>query len=366
MRARLAEEFESEFARYPKALYVSHHTTAGFLDQRLARRLDHDPERVRAYIKVFQEIFPPNAGYVHDELDLRTELSDEQRATEPENADSHLTFVSAGLQSAASYDHEHEKPVWFVDLDGVHRGGTRKRRTTVVGYGGEEVVGGTRIEVEASARPVDALDLREAECGFVDRIQALVDEHDVSFGRLDVTLAPEEAAASLTVNEFEPLLMNRDVRGALLSPLRFMADQGREVLKTPLSLPGKALRLPGKALRFSGKTLRVAKAGTTVLRSSPGPVLDSATVEAVHVMNRVLARMGVDESVIARVLGRTLTLPVTRFQGLRRGISLPVIDRDGDGSGEIPWGTYQSPILLQWRAAPRPTRQLDVKLVRFV
>ena len=161
-------------------------------------------------------------------------------------------------------------------------------------------------------------------------------------------------------------LMNRDARGALLSPLRFMADQGREVLKTPLSLPGKALRLPGKALRFSGKTLRVAKAGTTVLRSSPGPVLDTATVEAVHVMNRVLARMGVDESVIARVLGRTLTLPVTRFQGLRRGISLPVIDRDGDGRGEIPWGTYQSPILLQWRAAPRPTRQLDVKLVRFV
>ena len=167
------------------------------------------------------------------------------------------------------------------------------------------------------------------------------------------------------MNEFEPLLMTRDLRGALLSPLRFMADQGKEILRTPLSLPGKALRLPGKALRLSGRALNVAKMGTTVLRTSPGPVIDTATVEAVHIMNRVLERIGVDESVIARVLNRALALPVRRFQGLSREISLPVIDRDGDGNGEIPWGTYQSPILIQWRAPAETTRELDVKLVRF-
>ncbi|WP_420636282.1 hypothetical protein [Candidatus Palauibacter sp.] len=366
VRAKLAEEFGSEFARYPKALYVSDHTTAGFLDQRLAQRLDHDQAKLQEFIRVFHDIFPPKAGYVHDELDLRTELSDEQRATEPENADSHLTFIGAGLQSAASYDHEKDQPVWFVDLDGVHRGGTRQRRTTIVGYGEEEVLARAQLTVEVPSRGIDAIDLREQEFGFVDRLQALVEEHGVSFGRLDVSLAPQEAGASLTVNEYEPLLMDSDLRGALLSPLRFMADQGREVLSRPLSLPGKALRLPGKALRLSGKALHVAKVGTTVLRSSPGPVIDSATVEAVHIMNRVLKRIGVDESVIARVLSRTLALPVSRFQGLRRGISLPVIDRDGDGKGEIPWGTYQSPILIQWKAPKGPTRELDVKLVRFV
>ena len=366
VRAKLAEEFGSEFARYPKALYISDHTTAGYLDQRLAQRLEYDQAKLQEFIRVFHEIFPPKAGYVHDELDLRTELSDEQRATEPENADSHLTFIGAGLQSAASYDHEKDKPVWFVDLDGVHRGGTRQRRTTVVGYGEEEVVARTQLTVQVPSHGIDAIDLREQEFGFVDRLQALVEEHGVPFGRLDVSLAPQEKGASLTVNEYEPLLMNSDLRGALLSPLRFMADQGREVLSRPLSLPGKALRLPGKALRLSGKALHVARMGTTAFRSSPGPVIDSATVEAVHILNRVLERIGVDESVIARVLNRTLAFPVSRFQGLRRGISLPVIDRDGDGKGEIPWGTYQSPILIQWKAPKGPTRELDVKLVRFV
>ncbi len=365
VRARLAEEFGSDFARYPKALYISHHTTAGYLDQRLAQRLDNDRTRLRDYIKVFNEIFPPNAGYEHDELELRTELTDEQKATEPENADSHLTFISAGLQSAASYDNESGRPVWFVDLDGVHRGGTRDRRTTVVGYGSEEVVAQSRLSVEASPRAIDAIDLREPESGFVDRLQDLVEEHGISFGRLDVSLAAPETNASLTVNEYEPLLMKNDLRGVLLSPLRFMADQGREALRTPLSLPGKALRLPGKALRLSGKALNVARMGTTVLRTSPGPVLDTATVEAVHILNWALERIGVDESVIARVLNRALAVPVSRFQGLRRQISLPVIDRDGDGNGEIPWGTYQSPILIQWRAPTETTRELDVKLVRF-
>ena len=366
VRARLAEEFGAEFARYPKALYISHHTTAGYLDQRLAQRLDDDRTRLREYLRVFHEIFPPNAGYEHDELERRTELSEEQKATEPENADSHLTFIGAGLQSAASYDNESGRPVWFVDLDGVHRGGTRRRWTTVVGYGSEEVVAQARLSVQTSQRAIDAVDLREPAAGLVDRLQGLVEEHGISFGRLDVSLAPGEANASLTVNEFEPLLMKRDLRGVLLSPLRFMADQGREILRTPLSLPGKALRLPGKALRLSGKALHVARMGTTVLRTSPGPVLDTATVEAVHIMNRALERLGVDESVIARVLSRALALPVRRFQGLRREISLPVIDRDGDGSGEIPWGTYQSPILIQWRAPTETTRDLDVKLVRFI
>ena len=365
VRARVAEEFGSDFIRYPKALYISDHTTAGYLDQRLAQRLDHDREKVREYIKVFHEVFPPNAGYEHDELERRTELSDEQKATEPENADSHLTFISAGLQSATSYDNQRGRPVWFVDLDGVHRGGTRRRRTTVVGYGSEKVVAQTRLNVEASPRSIDAIDLREPGSGFVDHLEDLVEEHGVSYGRLDVSLTPEETDASLTVNEYEPLLMKNDLRRALLSPLRFMADQGRQVLRTPLSLPGKALRLPGKALRLSGKALHVARMGTTVLRTSPGPVLDTATVEAVHILNWALERMGVDESVIARMLNRALALPVARFQGLRREISLPVVHPEGDGKGEIPWGTYQSPILIQWRGPEGTTRELDVKLVRF-
>ena len=44
----------------------------------------------------FQQVVPPNDNYEHDKQHLRHELSDEQRQTEPKNADSHLAFMSPG------------------------------------------------------------------------------------------------------------------------------------------------------------------------------------------------------------------------------------------------------------------------------
>ena len=140
VRGRLHEEFGADFARYPKACYISDHTTAGYLDRRIAAVLEHDGEKLQDYLQVFQKLFPPDAGYTHDELHLRTELSDQQRATEPRNADSHLTFMGGGLRNCASYEQCGEEPVWFVELDGVHAGGARTRRTTVIAYRGEQEV----------------------------------------------------------------------------------------------------------------------------------------------------------------------------------------------------------------------------------
>ena len=59
-------------------------------------------------------------------------------------------------------------------------------------------------------------------------------------------------------------------------------------------------------------------------------------------------------------------VPVSHFLRMKRGISLPILDRAGDGVGEIGWGAYQSPILVQWKAADGRTRTLNVRLVRFV
>ena len=39
---------------------------------------------------------------------------------------------------------------------------------------------------------------------------------------------------------------------------------------------------------------------------------------------------------------------------------------NGDGVPEIGWGTYQSPILVQWKGARSTTRALNVRLVKFV
>ena len=77
-------------------------------------------------------------------------------------------------------------------------------------------------------------------------------------------------------------------------------------------------------------------------------------------------RVGVRQSLVERLVNRALALPVSHFLRMKRGISLPVLDRSGDGRGEIGWGAYQSPILVQWRAAGGATRALNVRLVRFV
>ena len=64
---------------FPRTLYCSFHTTAGYLDQGLANRLQQEGEPgVEPFVKVFQTIFPANAGYEHDKLALRSELSEEQ------------------------------------------------------------------------------------------------------------------------------------------------------------------------------------------------------------------------------------------------------------------------------------------------
>ena len=64
----------------------------------------------------------------HDRLALRTELSDAQRQDEPQNGDSHLTFIGAGLQNCVTYVNRPGMPVYFIDLDGMYHNVRRNRR----------------------------------------------------------------------------------------------------------------------------------------------------------------------------------------------------------------------------------------------
>ncbi len=86
------------------------------------------------YIDVFRTMFPEGAGYEHDKIDRRTELTDAQKPEEPQNADSHLAFMAGALRTCVSYRNRVDEPVCFIDLDGVHAGRPRRRRTTVLGY----------------------------------------------------------------------------------------------------------------------------------------------------------------------------------------------------------------------------------------
>ncbi len=81
VRGKLREEFGSDFIRYPRAFYISDHTTAGYVGRRLAKVLEHDSANIQDYLQVFLKLFPSAADYVHDKLHLRTELSEQHRVS---------------------------------------------------------------------------------------------------------------------------------------------------------------------------------------------------------------------------------------------------------------------------------------------
>ncbi len=95
----------------------------------MASRLNQGREGVMPYIEVFRTMFPEGAGYEHDKIERRTELTEEQKPREPQNADSHLAFMAGALRTCVSYPNRADEPMCFIDLDGVHAGQARRRLT---------------------------------------------------------------------------------------------------------------------------------------------------------------------------------------------------------------------------------------------
>ena len=319
---------------YPRVLCCSFHTTAGYLDQSVASRLHQSQAGVMPYIDLFRTMFPEGAGYEHDKLERRTELTEAQKPAEPQNADSHLAFMAGALRTLVSYRNRPDEPVCFVDLDGVHAGRPRRRTTTVLGYSREEPVATARLVVPVSGHAVDSVNLKNPNLGIYEQCAELVGRHGVTKGRIRLTLAPGERHAGLTVNEYETLLMRHDLSEVLRDPLRFMAEKAGHILGNPRAIPAKTL--------------------------------DYAKYDLVRVFNEFVDILGLRESFVESVLSRAIAMPAARFLRMKRAVSLLVSDRNSEGQGTIIEGTYQSPILVQWHRGPRPSRVLDVTLTRFV
>ena len=335
VRRLVSQQFgDNALNLYPKALCCSYHTTAGYLDQSLATRLNQSRGGVMSYINVFRTMFPEGAGYEHDKIDRRTELTDAQKPEEPQNADSHLAFMAGALRTCVTYRNNPVEPVSFIDLDGVHAGRPRRRRTSVLGYSHEEPVAHMRIVVPVSRHAVDSVNLKSPRLGIYEQCRALVAAHGVTKGRVRLALAPGERHAGLTVNEYETLLMRHDLSEVLRDPLRFMAEKAGHMLGNPRAIPAKTL--------------------------------DYAKYDLVRVFNQLLDALGLHESMVESILSRAIAMPASRFLRMKRSVSLFVSDRDGGPRGEIVEGTYQSPILVQWHRGSRPSRVLDVTLTRFV
>jgi thiamine phosphate synthase YjbQ (UPF0047 family) len=334
VRAELYARYGDALDAYPRVLCCSFHTTAGYLDQSVAARLNQNPAGVMPYIDVFRTMFPEGAGYEHDKIERRTELSPAQRPAEPLNADSHLAFMAGALRTCVAYLNRPGEPMSFIDLDGVHAGRSRTRRTSVLGYSAEETVAQARVVVPVSGHRVESVNLKDPHLGVYEQCAELVARHGVTKGRIRLALAPGERHAGLTVNEYETLLMRHDLSEVLRDPVRFMAEKAGHMLGNPRAIPAKTL--------------------------------DYAKYDLVRVFNRLVDALGLRESLVESVLSRAISMPASRFLRMKRSVSLLVTDRDGSGRGTIVEGTYQSPILVQWHRGPRQVRVLEVTLNRFV
>ena len=330
---RILDQHGDVLRAYPRALYFSYHTTAGYLEQRLAARLSQRSDGVEPFIQVFKTLFPPDAGYRHDRLEEREELSEEQRQREPRNADSHLAFIGSGLKSCVTYHHRPGAPVYFIDLDGVNFGRSRRRQTSVVAYTQERVVERVRLEIPVSGHPVDSVNLRDPRIGLFPDIERRIARHGVGKGRVDIALAPGERQAGLTVNEFETLLMQHDLAEVLHEPMRFLVEKTRHALADPRGIPNRTI--------------------------------EYAKYDLVRVLNQLFETLGMEESLVERLVARMMAYPASRFLRMKRALSLLITAPGGDGGSTIVQGTYQSPILVQWRKSERQARAVDVTITEL-
>lgn len=331
--ARIAQDRGDVLAGFRKALYCSFHTTAGYLEQGFCERLGHSRKQLDPFFRAIQRIFPPNAGYFHDRMQLRDELSESEKEREPVNADSHLTFISAGLKNCVTYLNRPGQPVYFVELDGIYKQYRRQRRTAVLAYNDEEIVFRGRLPIPVeSAHQIDSFNLKDPRYGLFAQLEEWIAVYGIEKGRIDLRLDPRDRHVGLTVNEYETLLMRNDLPQALGDPLRYMVQHGKKLLRNPSTIPGKTR--------------------------------DYAAYDLIHLYNELLDSVPVGRAVIDKIFS-VLSTPASRILRLKRHISLLVSDREAPGQGRIVQGTYQSPILLQHQPAAEGTRYLDITLRRF-
>lgn len=331
VRDRLAEESENILDDFQQHIYYSYHTTAGYIDPLTSTRLNHSPASMKAYVESFQRLFPPEAGYFHDRVDMRDELTAFEKLDEPKNCDAHLTYIGCGLRNCVTYPNRRDMPVYFIDLDGINKGKSRNRRTTVVGYNREEPEGTCQLTVPVTSHSIDTVNLRDPGLGIFDALQEELINRGIKYGRIDLRLDRNDKHAGLTVNEFETLLMKHDLHEVIRDPLRFMVEKGRHILQRPGLVLSK-------------------------LRGY-------ARYDLVRIIQKTIDGLGMKDSFFEEMIYSFMAYPASRRLSMKRSLSLLV--REQNGVGQIVHGRYQSPILIQWSRASGDRRLLNASFTSF-
>lgn len=313
--------------RHRRALYCSFHTTAGYLDQSLSARMHHRQDLLSKFFRAFHTLFPQGGEYHHDRMELRSELSDEQKIVEPRNADSHLTYIGSGMRNCVTYRARPDAPVYFIELDGMSDAIRRERTTKIVAYDEERTVARSSVAIAVSKHPVDSINLADPRLGLLESVNDLLAQTGLQYGRVDLIVDPAERNVGLTVNEYETLLMQNDLADVLRDPLRFARLKARNALHDPFSIPGK--------------TLNYAK------------------YDVVRVLNSLMEALSLDEGSLERLIAKVMSLPARRFVRSRRVSFLAAGDTATAGATLLR-GTYQSPILVQWQSPERQQRRIGI------
>jgi hypothetical protein len=329
VHTRIPPDAAAVLNQYRRALYCSLHTTAGYLEQSLSTRLHHNQDRLSKFFGSFHALFPHGAEYRHDRMELRSELTEAQKKVEPRNADSHLTFIGAGMRNCVTYNTKPNAPVYFIDLDGKTGATRRQRSTTIVAYDHERIVGETSVSVPVSRHPIDSVNLADPRLGIIDQVNDLLARRSLGRGRVDLMIDSCEPNAGLTVNEYETLLMQHDLVEVLRNPLRFAKIKAHHMLDDPLAIPGK--------------TLSYAK------------------YDVVRVLNSMMEALRLEQSSLERLIAKVMAVPARRFVRSRR-VSFLAAAEPGCPTARIVRGTYQSPILVQWQPAAAQTRRLKIAI----
>jgi hypothetical protein len=101
-------------------------------------------------------------------------------------------------------------------------------------------------------------------------------------------------------------------------------------------------------------------------RTVPSKALVYAKYDLVRALNRLVDAVGLGASRIEHLVARALEAPVSRFLRMKRSVDLLVSDARTPGRGAVVEGTYQTPILVQWRRARHGARTVDVTLTKFL
>ena len=340
----LAKANHDSFSSFQKIAVSSLHTTAGFLEQPFASKLDNSPEKIGHLVRSVHRLFPEGAPYWHDRMELRSELTDEQRKYEPLNADSHLAFICLGLCNSVLYKFDPEDAIYFIDLDGESRGTFRSRKVLVIGYNDTECVHEEVLSVNVPEQDRCALDLSEN----LQDIQTLADQHKIRQGLVTFELESDEKHVGVTVNEFETLLVERDLTDVLLNPLKYMLKNVSEFARRPLMLPRKAKKMLTYELQLAIRDgLKLASRSVSVVE---------------YIAERLHMRLPLLEYVVDRIA----TPLEARWMNLGSTARFLISAENEMEQGRIKVGTYQSPILIQWRKPESDVRKMRVRLLRFV